>query len=125
MAGPRKIIGGSNGGFGFIQGIADHLKLVWRLWMDKRVSSILKLLPFGSLIYMVSPIDIAIPVIDDIGVFWFFTYLFVELCPLEIVEEHRASIKSLVGGSWKKDDLPDFDEEIIVDAHYEEKKSDE
>jgi uncharacterized membrane protein YkvA (DUF1232 family) len=123
MAGPRKIIGGSNGGF--IQGIADHLKLVWRLWMDKRVSSLLKLLPFGSLIYMVSPIDIAIPVIDDVGVFWFFTYLFVELCPLEIVEEHRASIKSLVRGSWKKDDLPDFDEEIIVDAHYEEKKSDE
>jgi hypothetical protein len=92
--------------------------------MDKRVSPLLKVLPFASIIYMVSPLDIAIPVIDDIGVFWFFTYLFIELCPLEIVEEHRASIKSLIRGSWKKTDLPEFDEENIVDAHYEEKKSD-
>jgi len=122
MAGPSKFFGGKEGGF--IQGIADHLKLVWRLWMDKRVSPILKILPFGSLLYMVSPLDIAIPVIDDVGVFWFFTYLFIELCPLEIVDEHRASIKSIVGGRWKKEDLPEFDEENIVDAHYEEKKSD-
>jgi uncharacterized membrane protein YkvA (DUF1232 family) len=123
MAGPRKIIGGSNGGF--IQGIADHLKLVWRLWTDNRVSSLLKVLPFGSLLYMVSPIDIAIPMIDDVGVLWFFTYLFVELCPIDIVEEHRAAIKTLVGGGWKNDDLPKFDEEDIVDAKYEEKDTDE
>jgi hypothetical protein len=55
----------------------------------------------------------------------FFTYLFIELCPDDIVEEHRASIKSLIGGKWKKDDVPEFDEENIVDAHYEEKKPDE
>jgi hypothetical protein len=72
MDGLRKIIGGSEGGF--VQGIADHLKLVWRLWRDQRVSPLLKILPFGSLIYLISPLDIAIPLIDDVGVIWFFTY---------------------------------------------------
>ena len=120
MDGLRKIFAGSEGGF--VQGIADHLKLVWRLWMDQRVSPLLKLLPFGSLIYLVSPLDMAIPVIDDVGVIWFFTYLFVELCPEDIVTEHRMKIKSLVSADWKNVDIPDIKEEDIVDATYEEKK---
>jgi hypothetical protein len=123
MDGLKKMFAGSEGGF--IQGIADHLKLVWRLWMDKRVSPLLKILPFGSLIYMISPIDFAIPVIDDVGVVWFFTYLFVELCPEDVVMEHRVAIKSLVGAEWKNADLTDIKEEDIVDATYEEKKADE
>ncbi len=123
MDGLRKMFTGTEGGF--VQGIADHLKLVWRLWRDQRISPLLKLLPFGSLIYLVSPLDIAIPVIDDVGVIWFFTYLFVELCPEDIVNEHRMKIKSLIGAKWKNADLTDIREEDIVDATYEEKKEEE
>ena len=50
MSGSRKIVPGPGGGF--FQGIADHLKLVWRLWLDPRVNPLLKILPFGSLIYL-------------------------------------------------------------------------
>jgi len=119
MDGLRKMFTGTEGGF--VQGIADHLKLVWRLWRDQRISPLLKILPFGSLVYMISPIDIAIPVIDDVGVVWFFTYLFVELCPEDIVNEHRMKIKSLIGAEWRNADLTDIKEEDIVDATYEEK----
>jgi hypothetical protein len=103
------------------RGIADHLKLVWRLMQDDRISPFLKLLPLGSLVYMISPLDIAVPVIDDIGVLWFFTYLFIELSPDYIVEEHKAALRSEVAGKWGETETPDINEEDIEDATYREK----
>jgi hypothetical protein len=107
----------------FFKGIADHLKLVWRLWQDPRITPFLKILPLGSILYLISPFDMAIPLIDDIGILWFFTYLFVELCPDEIVEEHRHAIQTTIQTEWKKEEDDDyqFQEEDIEDAHFEEK----
>lgn len=106
----------------FFRGIADHFKLVWALWTDPRVSPLLKILPLGSIIYLVSPLDMVIPVIDDVGVMWFFTYLFIELAPEDIVEEHRRNIVHTVYREWKetKDDV-EFSEEDIQDAEFREK----
>lgn len=123
MVDMKKPVGGEGGGI--FQGIADHLKLVLRLWQDTRINPFLKLLPFGSFIYMLSPLDIAIPVVDDVGVIWFFTYLFIELCPDYIVEEHKSAIKNTVTGSWRDEDVPEFKEEDILDADYEEKETGE
>ncbi|MEK6222860.1 MAG: hypothetical protein N2D54_11495, partial [Chloroflexota bacterium] len=89
-----------NPGGGFFLGIANHLKLVWRLWQDPRVSPLLKLIPMGSAVYFFSPFDIPGP-IDDIGVVWFFTYTFIDLCPPELVAEHRAEIEKTVISTWK------------------------
>jgi len=122
MAEPRKIIDGE--GSGFFQGIANHLKLVWLLWQDMRVNPLLKMLPFGSILYLISPLDIAIPVVDDIGVIWFFTYLFIELCPEVIVEEHKAAIQQTINLKWRDEEKPEIDEEDIVDAEYKEKETD-
>ena len=108
----------------FFRGISDHLKLVWMLWNDPRVSPFLKLLPMGSLIYIVSPLDMAIPLIDDIGILWFFTYLFIELCPQDIVEEHRHTLHTTVHADWKDEEEKtnySFQEEDIEDAEFEEK----
>ena len=107
----------------FFRGIADHFKLVWALWTDPRVSPFLKILPLGSIIYLVSPLDIAIPVIDDVGVLWFFTYLFIELAPEEIVEEHRRKITNTIYPEWKDTDDIQFSEEDIQDAEFREKSS--
>ncbi len=122
MAEPRKIIDGE--GSGFFQGIANHLKLVWLLWQDMRVNPLLKLLPFGSILYLISPLDMAIPVVDDIGVIWFFTYLFIELCPEEIVEEHKAAIQQTINAKWRDEEELEINEENIVDAEYREKEAD-
>jgi len=105
----------------FFREIADYLKLVWLLWRDERVSPFLKILPLGSLIYMISPFDMIIPLIDDVGVAWFFTYLFVELCPEEIVEEHRQNIIRTIEREWKETTSYDFSEDDIEDAEFEEK----
>lgn len=106
---------------GLFQNIADHLKLVWLLMQDPRVNPFLKVLPLGSLIYLVSPLDMVIPVVDDLGVIWFFTYMFIELCPEDLVAEHRGTIESTVGGKWTKEDEVIIDEADIEDADYQEK----
>jgi uncharacterized membrane protein YkvA (DUF1232 family) len=106
----------------FFRGIADHLRLVWLLWTDPRVNPLLKLLPLGSLIYMFSPFDMMIPYIDDIGVLWFFTFLFIELCPQDIVAEHRRNLVSTIEREWMKTSDVNFSEDEIEDAEFTEKK---
>ena len=55
----------------------------------------LKLLPISTLVYLVSPLDAAIPAVDDALIVGIGTYVFVELCPPEVVEEHRARLAGL------------------------------
>jgi hypothetical protein len=105
----------------FFRGIADYSRLVWHLWQDPRINPLLKLLPLGSLVYLFSPFDLAIPVIDDIGVLWFFTSLFIELCPEDIVDEHRQDIINTIEREWEETPEYDFKEEDIEDAKFEEK----
>lgn len=78
-------------------------RLILRLLNDSRISFLHKLLPIGSLIYLVSPIDfipgMVAPVIgaaDDIAIVWFGFTLFVEMCPPHIVDEHLAEITGRV-----------------------------
>jgi hypothetical protein len=87
----RKITIPENGGF--LQDMTLRIKLILRLMGDSRVSPVLKLLPIGSLVYLVVP-DIAIGPIDDAAVIWLATYLFVELCPPAVVEEHLEALKA-------------------------------
>jgi uncharacterized membrane protein YkvA (DUF1232 family) len=78
-------------------------RLIMRLMNDSRVSGLLKLLPLGSLIYLISPIDfipgMVAPMIgaaDDVAIVWFGITLFIELCPSEIVDEHLAELTGRV-----------------------------
>ena len=78
-------------------------RLIMRLMNDSRVSALLKFLPLGSLIYLVSPVDflpgIVAPFIgaaDDIAIVWFGFTLFVELCPPHIVDEQLAELTGRV-----------------------------
>lgn len=90
---------------GFVGSLTRQLRLVIRLMGDSRVSSLLKLLPIGSLIYLLSPVDfIPINPIDDAVVIGAGTYTFIELCPPDVVAEHRAAL-------WGEDD-------DVVDAEY-------
>lgn len=74
------------------------LRLVWRLFFDARVPIFPKLIIPAAIVYIVSPVDLIPDVIlglgqlDDVGVAFLAIRLFIELCPLAIVEEHRAAI---------------------------------
>ncbi len=85
----RQLLEGRGGVF---NEFALRLKLVLRLLSDGRVPLLIKLLPVGSLVYLLVP-DIAPGPIDDFFLIWLGAYLFVELCPPEIVQEHVHALK--------------------------------
>jgi hypothetical protein len=78
---------------GFFQDITLRVKLILKLLGDGRVNPLLKLLPIGSLIYLIVP-DIAPGPVDDAAVIWLATYLFVELCPPDVVQEHLNALNA-------------------------------
>lgn len=83
---------------GFFRGLNKQFRLILRLMRDGRVNPLFKLLPLASLIYLLVP-DIVIGPIDDAAVLGLGLYTFVELCPDEVVAEHRAALEAQVGGS--------------------------
>jgi uncharacterized membrane protein YkvA (DUF1232 family) len=98
-----------------------RVKLIWGLVKDGRVSPWLKLIPAVGLLYLVVPIDlvseIAMPIvgeIDDAAVLWLTSYVFVQLCPPEIVLQH---VKELTAGPAKadSDEVVDADSVEIKD----------
>lgn len=77
---------------GFIKNLTRQVRLVMRLIADKRVNPFIKVLPFGSLIYLIAPDIFPFNPLDDAAVIGVGFYLFMELCPPEVVEEHRQDI---------------------------------
>ena len=79
---------------GFFRSLYDELRLIAHLLKISRVNFLLKLLPIGALIYLFSPLDISpINPLDDGLVLWLGGYFFIELCPDDVVEEHRKALQ--------------------------------
>ena len=74
---------------------AVYLQLLWQLLLDPRVSLFLKILPFGSLLYLFLP-DLLPFVVDDAFVVGLGIYLFIALCPQDVVQEHLVAIENRV-----------------------------
>ena len=101
----------------FLKDMILRVKLITRLMGDRRVNGLVKLLPWASLIYLISPIDFIsgalMPVIgaaDDVAIMWFGVTLFLELCPPHVVDEHLAA---LTGKTVSTDDGDVVDGEVI------------
>lgn len=95
----RKIVPSQGGGM--LHELGVRLKLILRLMRDSRVSPLLKLLPVGTLAYLIIP-DLAIGPIDDAVVIWLGSVLFVELCPPDVVKEHTDALHSVVDAEWRE-----------------------
>ena len=120
MVDKRKDSMENSSGGGVFSNISNHFKLVFRLLRDRRVNPFLKLIPIATLIYLVMFPDLMIGPIDDAAVIGFGLFIFVELCPQHVVEEHRAALAGDIPGQWK--DPQQIDEEEIVDAEFTEDK---
>ena len=97
----RKLVPGPGGGV--VYELSVRLKLILRLLRDRRVNPLLKLLPVGTLVYLLVP-DLVIGPIDDAVVIWLGSILFVELCPPQVVQEHLDSLHSVVVAEWRESD---------------------
>jgi hypothetical protein len=94
--------------------LGQNIRLILRLMADRRVNPLLKLLPAVSLFYLLSPLDFAVPLLDDAVILWIGNSLFIELYPPEIVQEHRAALEPV--SKPTKDEA--IDEASIIDAEY-------
>src|SRR5512135_3777554 len=109
---------------GMIRDFVLRVKLILRLLGDKRVSPWLKIIPVAGLAYLVSPFDlipdIVLPVIgelDDAAVLWLTNYLFVELCPPEIVAEHVKALGAPAKSAESDEDVIDAESVEIKDKY--------
>jgi hypothetical protein len=64
--------------------------------------------------------DLILGPLDDALIIWLSTVLFVELCPPDIVQEHRDAIDQVIHGEWKDqvDNHPEFSDEDIIEGEY-------
>jgi uncharacterized membrane protein YkvA (DUF1232 family) len=97
------------------QEIALRAKLVFRLIADRRVSPWAKIVPIAGLIYWISPIDLisgipGLSAVDDVAVLWFVQYMFIELCPPDVV---REITKQLTSNNNIVDDGGITEEEVV------------
>jgi uncharacterized membrane protein YkvA (DUF1232 family) len=109
----------NSGGGGVFNEISNHFKLVFRLIRDPRVNPFLKLIPVATLFYLVIP-DLIIGPIDDAAIIGFGLFIFVELCPQDVVEEHRAALAGTIPGEWQDPQVINDDD--IVDAEFTEEE---
>lgn len=86
---------------GMFSDLLVRIKLIGKLMVDRRVNFWVKLIPVGTLVYLVSPIDLipggVVPLVgavDDVAIIWFGASMFIELCPPEIVREHMRQLTS-------------------------------
>jgi len=94
-----KLIPGGKGGV--FNEISIRLRLIWRLLLDRRVNPLLKLLPLGSLLYLFIP-DLLPGPIDDAALLSLLSYVFVELCPKDVVQEHMDVLTNVIEGEWRE-----------------------
>lgn len=84
---------------GALHEITLRVKLIFRLIADRRVNPWTKLVPIAGLIYWISPIDLisgipGLSAVDDVAVLWFAQYMFIELCPPDVVRELTKQLTS-------------------------------
>ncbi len=78
--------------------LMQTLQLVWRLVNDPRVPVLPKLIIPAVVLYVLSPIDlipdfiVGLGQLDDAAVIFFGVRYFIQLCPPDVVMEHRRAI---------------------------------
>jgi uncharacterized membrane protein YkvA (DUF1232 family) len=110
---------------GFWSGLIRQFRLTWRLLWDPRVPSSTKLVPFLTLLYIISPIDflpdwfLGLGQLDDLGVLLLGVRLFTQLSPEQIVMQHLEAMGFPVN-QWRvvQEEEPSI-EGGFVDAEYE------
>ena len=85
--------------FGILGELYQNGRLAWRLFRDRRVPSLLKLVVPGVMgAYLLMPIDLVpdlVPILgqlDDLAVLALAVKLFIELSPQEVVQELRYGL---------------------------------
>lgn len=106
---------------GLLAEIARNVQLVWRLLKDSRVSTWAKLaIPGLAALYLLWPVDLlpdVLPVLgqmDDLALLALAVKLFIDLCPPDLVRQHRDDL----AGKPSTPAQTARDSDQVVDAEY-------
>ena len=100
---------------GWLKDFFRQFQLAWRLLLDSRIPVATKVIPLGTLAYLVSPVDLIPDAIlgfgqmDDLMALLLGLKMFIDLCPPDIVAEHEAAITGQ-SGVWTPP------EETVIDV---------
>ena len=111
-------------GGGFFQAFGDRIRLIIRLVADGRVNPLVKVLPIASLVYLIFP-DIMPGPIDDAVILWLSNYLFVELCPPDVVDELEEDIRRRSAPKVSAPPENNPAESDVIEAEYQEIKKED
>jgi len=107
---------------GVVRNVINQLKLIVRLMGDRRVSVFAKLVPIGALAYFILPADLlpglvlpGIGALDDAAILWLGSYIFTELCPPGVVQEHQKALAGNMEGKPPEDDVVDAETTEVND----------
>lgn len=87
----------------FLSEVVREARLTWALLTDGRVSPGVKMIPFATLLYILSPIDLlpdpilGLGQLDDLAALMLGVKLFMDMCPRGIVKEHLERMSSMAG----------------------------
>jgi uncharacterized membrane protein YkvA (DUF1232 family) len=87
--------GKSNELMAWLREFFSQFGLAWRLFWDERVPFGTKIVPLLTLIYLLMPIDLVpdaflgVGQMDDLVLLLVGLRVFISLCPLELVDEHK------------------------------------
>ncbi len=84
-----------------LEALLTRGRLILRLLRDPRVPWYLKLLPLGAMLYLIAPDILPLNPLDDTVIVGVGFYLFIELCPPEIVQEHLIALERVIPGTWR------------------------
>ena len=80
---------------GWLKEFFGQFRLAWELLWDGRVPLITKIVPLLTMIYLLSPVDfipdmaLGLGQLDDLAIFLVGLRLFIDICPPELVAEHK------------------------------------
>ena len=115
------------GSQGFFHQVALRIKLFFRMMRDPRINIFLKALPVLSVLYLISPLDLApfMP-LDDAAVITLAFYLFIELSPKDVIDELMQDLRNLdaMGGKSSQTTV-DIIEGILANKEQSAEPSDE
>jgi uncharacterized membrane protein YkvA (DUF1232 family) len=99
---------------GAITSLVSNVRLIWRLFTDRRVPWWTKLIPLAALAYVIWPFDLALDTmlglgqLDDLAIVLLGLKTFVSLSPAAIVAQYRNQLRQASDGA-----------ESAVDASYQ------
>lgn len=109
---------------GWLKEFFGQFQLAWRLLWDGRVPLLTKIVPLLMTVYLLSPVDfipdvaLGLGQLDDLAIFLVGLRLFVDICPPELVAEHRGDeVRLSPDAVWipPDGDVIDVEAEMVFD----------